>query len=511
MNLSIEIFLKNKFNRYEKKYEIFNDTEKTKFIITSSLKESFNKVITNVDAIKKDLEEIPEKIVELNKNNPFDANIFIIESFIRMDDEKIIEILKNIDEININGDIVEIKKYIDKNKLNNKKIIINEQLKLNENKIYDVINTFDGYNNVYIMLEGNKNLIRVNELKDTINIIDNYIFEVKKYNFSPLEEIMYLYDLIRDRVVLEEDKSDDKRISRDLSKALLGDKIVCEGFSNIYKAILKKLGYNIMNCKILKNETVNGKRIAHLRNIIHLVDKKYNIDGIYEIDVTWGSKKNVNDTSYLNSYKYFLKTRKDMELLKKGKYTDITFPYYTEDLLISFKNMLEKGLVEQIPKDVVDTVNEISRFVDGKTLISPIMLIKNKQFLPRNLQENIDYEYIIDRLIYYDKLFNNPISANELLNALLNVRKIEYYNNPLKYPFDKKTLYLILLNSKWVFKGNMSGLLLAIYGCLISEKLTIDTKINFEKITKELELDKKIESIKLCKTLRNINDNNFNK
>ena len=47
---------------------------------------------------------------------------------------------------------------------------------------------------------------------------------------------MYAYDMVRDKIYAEVDENDDKMISRNLSTALLGDKIVCLGYANVFKA-----------------------------------------------------------------------------------------------------------------------------------------------------------------------------------------------------------------------------------------------------------------------------------
>ena len=46
-------------------------------------------------------------------------------------------------------------------------------------------------------------------------------------------------------------------------------------------------------------------------------------------------------------------------------------------------------------------------------------------------------KYNIRKKIYeLTRYFNNPISADVLLEVLYNVRKQQYYYNPEKYPFD---------------------------------------------------------------------------
>jgi len=505
MNISLEIILKNKLEKYERKYELFNDFDKLRLLLITNKKEKFKNIINNVPKIKEEIKELYNEIYGIDSNSDCYDLYSMYEKFMKLSDENILEVLNEIDTIIISGDLIEIKEYIENNiELRDKKIVLNQILNIDDDIIYEVIKTFKNNKNVYVKLEGNEEIITIDDLEKTMHILNNIINDVKQYKFSPLEEVMYLYDKIRDRKALEEDEYENKRISRDLTQVLLGDKIVCEGFSNIFNSVLKMLGYKTMKYIIVEKESNGKKRVGHCRNMLHLIDKKYNIDGVYEIDVTWGSKRHDNDLEYINYYKYFLKTRKDMENFKRKLYKDITFPFYTEDLITSFKKVVETKGIEHLPKDIANTINNISRFIDGETLISPIMLLKDKHSLPLELKTDLNIDYIIDRLIYYDNLFNSPINADVLIKALYNVRKIEYYKDPDKYPFDIKNIYKTAINSNWVFKSNMSSLLLAIYGCLISEKLIEDTRINLDKINKELDLERNIECVKLCKTLRNI-------
>ena len=63
---------------------------------------------------------------------------------------------------------------------------------------------------------------------------------------------------------------------------------------------------------ILEDETHTS---GHARNGIFIEDPKYNINGYYYFDATWDSKRKDNDNSYLLSYKYFAKTKEQMDAL----------------------------------------------------------------------------------------------------------------------------------------------------------------------------------------------------
>ena len=64
---------------------------------------------------------------------------------------------------------------------------------------------------------------------------------IKKLHLSPLETVLYVYDLVRERKYQEEGANECHTKSRDLTSVLLGDKIVCAGFVNLFNTILEKL------------------------------------------------------------------------------------------------------------------------------------------------------------------------------------------------------------------------------------------------------------------------------
>ena len=88
---------------------------------------------------------------------------------------------------------------------------------------------FENYENIYIRLQENTKSISVKELKLTFDKVNSIVDEVKSYNFSPLEQIIYIYDLIRDRKYKKEKSDEGYDKSRDLSKVLFGEEIVCLG------------------------------------------------------------------------------------------------------------------------------------------------------------------------------------------------------------------------------------------------------------------------------------------
>ncbi|UKI57555.1 MAG: hypothetical protein L6V81_09640 [Clostridium sp.] len=79
-------------------------------------------------------------------------------------------------------------------------------------------------------------------IRKTIDAIDEIVKkQLEKHNLSTLEEIMYAYDLVREKVYTRELDTESDRISRDLSSVLFGDKIVCAGYVAIFNSVLKKI------------------------------------------------------------------------------------------------------------------------------------------------------------------------------------------------------------------------------------------------------------------------------
>ena len=313
---------------------------------------------------------------------------------------------------------------------------------------------------------------------------------------------MYLYDRVRNREYIHEDENESYIVSRDLSKVLFGNKIVCLGYANIFDVVLKKLGFSA-DIFYLKNNS----GIGHARNIIYIKDNKYNIDGVYLFDATWDCKKNHNN-KYLYSYKYFAKTLDEMNELNKEDYTNITFSHYNDDIFYNFINILNEKGINNIPIELIDTVNEISKFIDGEKLIDKFWYIPESISVPSNFIKVFEKDKIIDSLKRYDDLLNKSIDANTMLKVLYNVRKIEYYKEPDKYPFDINVLYNVLLNSKWNFNNSDYRLFSAIFND--NNKIMKDLKrrntIDFIK-NNNIEMD--INHIKLTRTLRRVYDENL--
>lgn len=220
------------------------------------------------------------------------------------------------DCIHIFGTYDEIITFLDNNiELTNKKIVI-EKVSYKEND-YEAIKKLSKYKNINVKADHDIGCISIEqylEVYEKINLIKKGI---KKYNLSPIEQLMYTYDIVRDRVYVEENDYESSQVSRSLSSILTGDKIVCAGFANIFDEIAKQLGFKSMVYTLQFGEEY------HARNMVYVKDEKYNINGIYFFDPTWDCKKENND--YLKSYKFFARTKSEMDVIHKSSNEDCVF------------------------------------------------------------------------------------------------------------------------------------------------------------------------------------------
>lgn len=299
-----------------------------------------------------------------------------------------------------------------------------------------VLNVAGDKKDIYLKVEGNNNYVTVLEYENTVKAINEIVEKIKKYNLSPFEQIMYAYDLVRERIYKFEAKGDSPTKSRDLTSVLSGDRIVCVGYAVLLKAILRNFSINAENY-IIEHKT---KPLAHQRSMIYVLDPKYNIDGVFFFDPTFDSRKKENDNSYLNNYRNFAVTKEKSEVGLED-FVSRNLPGFDRDFIPKLKTIiLEKG-IKNVPADMINTINRVAIFLDGEVLIKRVMLNDtfNSVNIPEIFRKNytFDHEKTFETLDRYQRLFfESSISGPDFLRALYNVRKVEYYDDPKKYPFD---------------------------------------------------------------------------
>lgn len=402
-------------------------------------------------------------------------------------------LLQNAEYVVFGFEMKEIAKYIKDNPtLKTKKILFTDIYDLDPEIITNIESTFGNEtSNIYFDVAGNSNLISFQEYKDTIKAIDDMVQEIEKFDFSPLEKIMYAYDLVRNKVYVEVGENEDKLKSRTLSSVLLGDKIVCVGYARVFKTLLEKLGIHSREMHLYYLDRSGG----HARNEIYVKDEKYGVDGVYYFDPTWDSKKDENDISYLSSYRFFGMTKSTMDSIDKGRFIDDMFPYFSSDIMWEFEKIVDEKGFEKLPLKMVKSINHMSGLVYNKALINKVGLLS---IAPPSLRP--DKDKIMDELIPLVEYFDTPLSADLMLKVLYNVRKNQYYSNPQKYSMSLNDFFQIVVRSGWVFEDDtFSG---SILSELSSEQRATIKAHQLKKYSDENDLERNIEQVKLAKVLR---------
>lgn len=446
----------------------------------------------------KSLREILLDKTEWIKNKEYDVG-----SRIEMGDEyEYVEeaydyIIDNIDCIYDVIDYISIDKEIDINEflleypeLKSKKIVLKEFIEISDfdkiDKLYNKYKDIDAY----VSLQGNMDHISLKQCMMTMNYIKSIGDTVASLNLSPFETILYVYDIVRDRYYNYEKEDDRHTESRDLTKVLFGDAIVCLGYAQIFKSILTYLGFK----NEIEHLKIKGGKDGHARNEVIINDPKYNINGIYYFDTTWNSKRKGKEDEFLLSYKYAARTRDEMEKFEGKRYEYVSSPRYSHNFASEFEKVLkERNFRELFP--YIKTFNYLNCVNNGHCFYE----------LSEFINDNVKFEDIEDNIKIMLRNFNKPISAEIFLKVLNEVRKNEYYLDSEKYSYDLEDFYCIFMNSNWNFVNHHykpdEKLLMFTFGK--TESNNHDKVEDFKNfIYFDCDILKDIEGVKLAKILR---------
>lgn len=120
--------------------------------------------------------------------------------------------------------------------------------------------------------------------------IDYYKELIEASDLSPVEKVAYVYDILK-TMRYQESHQDNQR-SRNIHSIVTDGSIVCVGYAVFAEQLLKELGVTCMKVGItcLSDEVDD---VGHARNFVRVDDDKYNIHGLYAMDITWDSDKEI--------------------------------------------------------------------------------------------------------------------------------------------------------------------------------------------------------------------------
>ena len=194
------------------------------------------------------------------------------------------------------------------------------------------------------------------------NILEDYE-TIQNNNYSITEALFYIYNKYKNRIYKEEKSNEKSALSRSLNQIMKSDNIVCVGYANYLNAIASILNIPVFPLEWLDRFNPNS---GHRENIAVINDPKYDIKGVFTIDITWDSKKDENDTEYKNNIKHFLvpPLQNSFEKKQKGLVLPTDNIYYS--IIYRYRRYLkikEAGVNNAIlwenKRIVIDAINKL--------------------------------------------------------------------------------------------------------------------------------------------------------
>ena len=264
-------------------------------------------------------------------------------------------------EIEFEGDLTklkEIEEIIKKLGLNPNDMFVNLENKDYDYKLFKgiklplVINYGDEYSNA--------TLEEFIAMRETINYYKELI---TSSNLSPLEQVTFAYDIIKsfdykDAFIESE--------SRSMHKIINSGKIVCVGYAQFLKQVLKELGFKIETYDVNSPDKYGrypDDYDNHERNVIRIDDDKYNVHMIAACDPTWDS-----GTPEINTYRF---SDKNSTILSdvNNLISYINFIIPKEEYMYLFKDKEAPSFFSVNPKIIASHFDEMPKVLFAKTNI----------------------------------------------------------------------------------------------------------------------------------------------
>lgn len=203
--------------------------------------------------------------------------------------QKLLKYVNNIEMININ---LETPDTIDKaieviykieNKINKKIKFINCITKNRTINAIEKLKFLEDERIIKIWYEDGITDCTIDEFIIMRKSIDSIINKIKEKKLSNFEKVIYVYDIVK-KYNYNSSKNNYSMDGRQLHKIFTTKNIVCSGYARIISQVLNELGIRAGLYKLI---TKNNE--LHARNIVHIIDEKYDINYIYSMEPTWES------------------------------------------------------------------------------------------------------------------------------------------------------------------------------------------------------------------------------
>ena len=273
---------------------------------------------------------------------------------------------------------------------------------------------------------------------------NRFLTSIEDKGLSPLEQYILIHDYVSNNLYSYDADTTPWGIvdSRNLIGSMTTDSIVCVGYAQQMAYFCKRAG---IQCEYVSSANVqDSKKDGHAYNVVHLKDKKYNIDSTYICDACWDRK--VSNMDKTKSYMYAFLPIQDVQF-------DGHENFFSQEL-----------------KDKYGQVD--SQVMDLKTIRKAVTNAYQKASL--NLDADANIKYTISQIkkdmppMYYRQQ-SNALSRNvdalntsenvaRVLNKLgMHVSDLSYLEWRETYYTTKKRLRNIVVNTNNHLKQEVEG------------------------------------------------------
>ena len=315
--------------------------------------------------------------------------------------------------LEVSGKVEDVIHFLNNNEIKCKKIIIKKEKEkaigiTDKEYLITLYASLNDPDNVYLQADGNIEPVSIKDYGETIEFIEDIAKRVEDKDFSPIEQLMYAYDIVRDRYYVSGTPEEGDFVAKDLTSVIKGDKIVCLGFAEMFDKVAQRLGFGSKVEWLLDNTRTDG----HAKNLIYVKDEKYNLNGVFSFDPTYGCKQK-DDNSHFDSYNFFARNC-------SKRYYDC--------------NSLDLVPLETIAKKIES---------DKKYRLSLEEEAKIKDVYGK-LFNTGDKRLSNEKILEYYRLFKQTVYIIAFIEALVTVRKQENLEDPNKFPFSKDKIKEII-------------------------------------------------------------------
>jgi hypothetical protein len=405
-----------------------------------------------------------------------------------VDNAKIIYITnKSKDEKNTKKENRELMKLIKTNNLTNRKLYIDVGMLTLKDEDMDLIQPLAKCKNSLVTYGETSYYHNIEELEIVNDIVNDIMRRLNKTDFSPIEKMLYAYDLIRTNYMINPE------YEKKMEKALKMYQEPSYLYSFIYKEVLVRL--KIKNIYSYGDFYQASRRAI---NIAYVKDEYYDIEGIYYFDIADNSKQRVTNSlmnlpdddlrkELINNYEAFCKTKNFM-VFNGSLDIDYSFGDFDEEFMQIYDYTFEHHGIKGV-YNLRGLLNNVAQFVDGKPVIDTF----------KGIQSDDELDQIRNDTQRFVELFSRDIEGEDFLEMLFNVRALEYMENKELFPLNIETLKECLAKSNFGFsKMNLEFDEEQIYEEEdIKEKLDESFETCFEESIANTNMEERIRKLKL--------------